>query len=579
MKLPDIDKRKHIGKIMLAYAGAGWVIIQVVNLIISQYEWSVAFIDITILIFLFGLPAALMYSLYGTVISNKTKLIYAINIFLAFSTIGYYLLKPDSLHPNEIKFMKFKGDQKEIAKAIESIAILPFVNHTGDSLNDYLPAAIHDALNNEMGAISSLRVISLTTVRAISKQNKTLQQIAEELNVDAIMEGSIQLANGLIRVNVSLMNAFPEEMQLWSKNYNESLTSLVNVYSKITKNLAEEIELPLTSEEQSKLNRSDKVDPAAYEAYLKGKSSMGLLTENGIKASMGYFERAIELDPNYAPAYAALGGIWGFLKQMNFVTVDQAAQYFGPNIEKAKSLDPNIAEVYYWSAIKLIWTDYNWNEGEASFLKAIELNPNSSETRGLYSNFLLTQNRFEDARKEMDIALQLDPKNPFILTLNSVNLFMEGNYEESIVLGVSLQELIPNNPLVNLSLFQSYAQINDLDNLIRQAIIWLELENHQDVTSIMKKTYEEEGVKAAFLKTCQVLEQKDHTKLYAQTMFSFYAQTGNADKTLDWVEKSYIRRDPDVPAINIVPTLHPFRNHPRLKEIINRLKFQNRNID
>lgn len=578
MNLPDIDKRKHIGKIMLTYAGAGWVIIQVVNLIISQYEWSVAFLDITILLFLFGLPAALMYALYGTVISKKTKLIYTINIFLALSTIGYYFLRPDSLHPNQIKFMKFKGDQKKIAQNIQSIAILPFANHTGDSLSDYLPAAIHDALNNEIGAISSLRVISLTTVKAISKQNKTLQQIAEELNVDAIIEGSILLANGSIRVNVSLMNAFPQEMQLWSKDYNESLTSLVNVYSKITKNLAEEIELPLTIEEQSKLNRSEKVDPAAYEAYLKGKSSMGLLTEDGIKASIGYFERAIELDPNYAPAYAALGGVWGFLKQMNIVTTDQAALHFTPNLEKANALDPNLAEVHVWNATKLIWTDFNWDDGEASFLKAIELNPNTSETRGGYSSFLLSQNRIAEARIQMDIALELDPENLFMQSLNLGNLGIEGNYKTCIELGEELQKS-NNNPAIIFSLLQSYAQINDYDNQIKQAIKWLEISNYQDVIPIMEKTYKEEGLKMAFLKTCEALEEKDPSELIAEIMFNFYAMGGNRDKTLDWIEKSYIRKDPQIPFLNIVPSLKPYRNDPRFKEIINRLKLPSPTTD
>lgn len=578
MKLPDIDKRKHIGKIMLAYAGAGWVIIQVVSLIMSQYEWPVAFIDITILIFLFGLPAAFIYALYGNVITNKTKLIYAINIFLALSTIGFYFLKPDSLQPNQIKFMKFKGDQKNIAKTIESIAILPFANHTGDSLNDYLPAAIHDALNNEMGAISSLRVISLTTVKAISKQNKTLQQIAEELNVDAVMEGSILLANGLIRVNVSLMNAFPEEMQLWSKDYNESLTSLVNVYSKITKNLAEEIELPLTLEEQSRLNQSVKVDPAAYEAYLKGKSSMGLLTEDGIKASIGYFERAIELDPNYAPAYAALGGVWGFLKQMNIVSTDEANKHFGPNLEKANAIDPNLAEVHYWNAIKLVWTDFNWNTAEASILKSIELNPNSSETRAMYSSFLLSQNRISEARIQQDIALELDPKNLLIQALNLGNLANEGNYQAVIELGEKLQKL-NNNPAVLFPLLVSYAHINDHDNQIKQAIFWLEISNYQDVIPIMEKTYKEEGLKMAFLKTCEALEEKDPSNLIAELMYHFYAMGGNTDKTLDWVEKAYIRGDPGIPFLNIVPTLDPYRSEPRFKEIINRLKFQNPSTD
>lgn len=573
MKFPDLDKRKHIGKILLTYAGGAWVIIQVINLIITQYNWSVAFLDVFILLFLFGLPAAFIYALYGNTITKRLKFVYGINIFLAVAFIGYYFIKPDSLHPNQIKFMKFKGDQKKIAKNIKSIANLPFANHTGNTLNDYLSASIHESLTLEIGSISSLRVISKTTTNVISKQEKSLQQIAKELNVDAVMEGSILFVNDLIRVNVSLINAFPQEMQLWSKEYSESLSSLVNVYSKITKNLAEEIELPLTMGEKSKLEKTKKVDPAAYEAYLKGKSSMGLLTEDGIKASIGYFERAIELDPSYAPAFAALGGIWGFLKQMNFVSTDEANLHLKPNIERAKKLDSTLSEVHYWEAINFVWTDFNWTDGEASFLKAIRLNPNSSETHGLYANFLLTQNRIEEARQEMDIALDLDPQSPFILTLNLINYVWERNFDKAIELGVKLQETTPS-PLVNLGLFQSYALTKNYDKLIEQAGIWLVLEGHQEIVSILEKDYELNGFQSAFEKTCSILEQKEATKLYAQTMFSFYAVAGNEDKTLDWIEKSYLRMDPDIPALNTVPILDPYRNESRLKEIIARLKFQ-----
>ncbi len=579
MKIPDLDKRKHIGKIMLTYSGAAWVIIQVISFIISQYELPIALLDVSILLFIFGLPAAFAYALYGNVLTKNIKLVYGFNLILALGVISFYFIKPNSLHPNQIKFLKFKSNQKEIAQNIQSLAILPFSNFTGDTNKDYLSYAIHDAMITEIGSNSPLRVISKTSSLAIKDSKKSIQDIAKELKVDAVLEGSISSANDLIKVSVSLVSAFPEELQLWTKVYSVSMSELLNVYSTITKNLAEEIELPLTQEELVKLNQKSSVDPAAYEAYLKGKYNMGLLTQEGIMAAQGYFEKSIKIDPDFAASYAALGGIWSFLKQMNFVTTDQAAPHITPNIQKAKALDPDLAEVYYWDAINLVWTDYNWDAGETAFIKAIDLNPNSSETRGLYSNFLLGQNRIEKARKEMDIALDLDPKNPFILTLNTVNLFIEGNFGECIELCKKLQVTPPNNPLVNLSFFMSYAAIKDYDNLIKHAIIWLEFENHQDVIPVMEQTYKEEGVKAAFLKTCQALENKDTSKLMAQTMFNFYAITGDVDKTLDWIEKSYIRRDPDIPAINAIPILNPYRNEPRLIEIINRLKFQNPNID
>ena len=574
MKFPNIQKRNHIGKILLAYAGGAWVIIQVIYLIISQYEFSVAFLDVFIILFLFGIPSAILYAFYGNNFTKRLKLIYGINIILALSIISYYFIKPDSIHPNQIKFLKFKDNQKQLAKSIQSIAILPFSNFTGDPKKEYLSYAIHDALIIEMGSISSLRVISKTTSQMFKNQNISLQDIANELKVDAIMEGSLLSVGDRIKVNVSLINAFPQEIQLWSKDYSVSMSNLLNVYSKITQNLAEEIDLPLTQQEQFKLAKKKSVDPEAYKAYLKGIYSMGFLTQDRIKAAMSYFEKAIELDPNFAPSYAALGGVWGFLKQMNIVSTDEANIHFGPNIEKAKKLDSTLAEVYYWQAIKHVWTDYNWVEGEKAFKKAIELKPNSSETRGLYSNFLMAMMRLKEARTEMDKALELDPKNPFILTLNSVQYTFEEDYENSIALAESLQKIMPTNPLVNLVLFISYAESQNYDLCIAQAKIWLELEDHSELVPLIEQEYQDNGFQSAFLTTATALEKKDNAKLVAQTMQSFYALSGNVDKTLDWMEKGFIRKDPDVPVFKGVPILKPYRNHPRFKELITRLNLK-----
>ena len=151
------------------------------------------------------------------------------------------------------------------------------------------------------------------------------------------------------------------------------------------------------------MQKAIKADDQFIEAYLVLAEIY--IDSGNNKMAIDSYLKAIKIDPDFAASYAALGGIWSFLKQMNFVTTDQAAPHITPNIQKAKALDPDLAEVYYWDAINLVWTDYNWDAGETAFIKAIDLNPNSSETRGLYSNFLLGQNRIEKARKEMDIAL------------------------------------------------------------------------------------------------------------------------------------------------------------------------------
>jgi TolB-like protein len=539
MKLPGLDKRKHIWKIMLTYAGGGWVIIQVVNLIISQYEWPVAFLDITILLFLFGLPAALMYALYGTVVSKKTKLIYALNIFLALSTIGYYFLKPDSLHPNQIKFMKFKGDQKKIAKAIESIAILPFSNLTGDSLNDYLSASIHDALTTELGAISSLRVISKTTMNAINNHGKTLQQIAEELNVDAIMEGSILFVNDLIRVNVSLMNVFPDEMQLWSKEYSESSATLINVYSKITKNLAEEIDLPLTSKEKLKLDKKRTVNPLAQEEYMRGRHYLSNLSLESVEQAESYFLNAIKVDPEYPEPYAGLSGVWVVYKQLEYKPHDSTQHKIDYYIDRSFQLDSMNAEVWRWHATNLAYK-YNWKGCNKALEKSLELNPNFSENYAFYAHFLMMQNRWDEAWKNINKALELDPLNPLVLSFRKVMLLHNGD----VIKGVDDQfkSALPDFK------FLAHAYLKDYDLAIKELKTWIRGVYVEGMDELIDNSYADNGFETTLNKVAQELvELDDYQYIPSIIIISLYYNANNVEQTLFWLERMYIRKNPNLP--------------------------------
>ncbi len=567
MKIPDLDKRKHIGKIMLTYSGAAWVIIQVINFVISQYNWPIALLDVSILLFIFGLPAAFVYALNGNTLTKRLKLVYVINVFLALGVISYYFIKPNSLHPNQIKFLKFKDNQKKIAQHIQSLAILPFSNFTGDSSKDYLSYAIHDALTTEIGAISSLRVISKTTTRAISKQDKSLQEIAKELNVDAVMEGSIIFSNDQIKVDVTLMNAFPEEIQLWAKNYSVDLPELINVYTKIAKNLSEDIELPLTSSEKLNLEKSKKVDPEAYELYLKGKFNLGLLTLEGIKTAQSYFEKAIKIDSNFAPAYAELAGVFIAYKQMLFKPSEETDSIIDVYINKTFQLDSLNAETWKWYASKLRY-DYKWKECNLAMEKSIELNPNLPESRAFYAHFLMMQNKWEEAWKQINFAVELDPLNPWVKFFKNVMHLHYGEFDRIKDKNGS-SDIILNSHL------------NEYDNAIvglKDRLLQIGVNNLNDY---IDNTYKLEGFNYTLNRIGDSLSKLSHEMFIPPTLiYSIYYSADNIDKTLDWLEYMYIRKDPNLPYFTIKGPLNKqwLLENPRYQDILKRINLKNNKL-
>lgn len=578
MEHANQPKRNQIGKTIFVYLGSAWIFIEAFNFLIDRYNFNTVFLDVIILLVIFGLPATIIHTWFRHQFTSKSIIFHAINIILAASTIGYNFVNPDSLNPTEIRLLNFKSNQKKVAESINSIAILPFSNYSGNSDNDYLSAGIHDALISAMGQVGAIRVISRTSTLAYVNSDKTLQDIASELNVDAIIEGSLLSAEDSVQVQIKLINVFPEELQLWSQTYDVSLENLLNVYGKMTQNIAKEVNITISPEEEKLLKKSRSVNPDAYEAYLKGKYSMGLLSQEGIQGAMGYFNQAIEIDPEFAPAYGGLGGIWAFLKQMDFVSADEANPHIINNLSKAFLLDSTLAEVYYWDAIKKVWTDYDWQGGERAFLKSIELNPNFSESRALFAHYLMCLSRWDESKKQMSLAIDNDPNNPFIKVLQLMQLMNLKEYDSVIVKGTSLQKFMPTNPLVNLALINSYHKTSQYDLALDQIILKVQIEADTAMSDFIKESYQKSGFEKTLNELASLLENMDDKYVSAQTFQFLYDMGGNRDKVLEWIEKGYIRKDPDMPYIAIATYSDRYRNEPRFQEIITRMNLNKNSL-
>jgi len=459
-----------------------------------------------------------------------------------------------------------------MSKNINSVAILPFDNFTGDDNNDYFVSGMHSSLIGNLGQISGLRVTGKTSSNSYKNTTKSIQQIAEELGVDAVVESEV-LCSGedSICLQIKVISVGKDEKQIWSGNYKEDKSQILNFYNQITQKIANEVNINLTKAEEKKLGTEmGTVRPDVLEAYYKGEYNSGLLTKEAAFAAIDYFNKAIEIDPTFAPAYAALSGVWGKLKQMDFVTAEDANPLMGQYLMKAMELDSTIAEVYYNQALKDVWVDFDWKQGRKNFEKALELRPNYAEALGLYSHFLMCMGEMKKARGQMDKALKIDPNNPFLKALNSMVLLDEEEYDLCIEYCEPLLKTMPNNPLITIGLFYSYAKKGREKESIIQAKKWLSQTVDAQKAQFLEDEFAKSGFIEALNKTADLMAKNaDNQFIPVQNIYTFYSMSGNKEQFLHWLERAYIKRDPTMPYLTAAPFFNQWRNESRYLNIVN----------
>jgi len=456
--------------------------------------------------------------------------------------------------------------------SIQSLAVLPFSNYTGDSSQAYLASGMHFGLIGEMGQLGAIQVISRTSTLSYANTEKTIKEIASELNVDAIVEASLLRADDQINIQFNLVNAYPEERQIWSKTYEIAKENVLNLYSEVAKTVANEINIKLTPQTKDLLNKAHSVNPEAYELYIKGRISLALLTPKGIHDAEQYFLKSVEIDPLFAPAYAGLSGIWIVLKQLTLISPEEADPKMEEYLAKAFELDSTDAEVWRWQASKLGNTDFNWNAANRAMDKCLELNPNFSEARAFYAHIFMIQNRWDEAWEQMNRAMETDPLSPLIQGFRGVLLVHEGKFEEYL----RIYEPLDNPALGNTLLLISFSLTKQYDKAIAHLKRIIQLGGQGDILKILEESYESYGFNTALNHTADALAQiNDSTHLWTGIILQLYLLAGNTEKSLYWMEKLYIRRDPNLPYYAVIgPLTKAYQDEPRYIEIMERINLR-----
>ena len=436
---------------------------------------------------------------------------------------------------------------------ISSLVFLPFENYTGTDTLNYLMAGMHDALIGEVGKISSLRVPGTKTANVYSDADKTIPEIAGELNVDAGVETSVTCIGDEICFRVKVIGAMAEEKQLWTKEYRVKKGEIDNWYRNLAKEISREVSISISSEEEALLSTARPIDPRAYDLYMRGKLYLDQINPVSLTRAKEYFQLAAEEEPEWSQPYAGLAESVGYQLQMNFISREEALPLMRENMEKALQLDPNSAYSHYVNGVIAVWTEFDWEKGETEFLNALALNPNHVRARMFYAHLLTILRRTDEALFHAQQAEELDPLNAFTLGLYADVLIRAGQCEEAKAFSQKALSIEPGHHFATGELMVAHECLGEHEEAyeIRKRITLALWENY-GVTDRLDKVFQNEGWLAfnkADIEFHEEMVAKDGMMVLVWQL-SRYITTGELDKAVEYCQKMFETKDPNLPYIS-----------------------------
>jgi TolB-like protein/DNA-binding winged helix-turn-helix (wHTH) protein/Tfp pilus assembly protein PilF len=461
---------------------------------------------------------------------------------------------------------------KTHSNEIRSIAVLPLENLSKDPNQDYFSDGITDALTTELAQIGSLRVISRTSAMHFKGTRETLPEIGRELNVDAVVEGSITRSENRVRITAQLIEA-PSDRHLWAKSYERDLKDILTLQDEVARDIAGEIRVKLSPEERTRLATVRPIDPVAHEAYLKGRYYLNKRTEEGFRRAIEYFDEATQKDPNYALGHSGLADSYILLGEYSLVPPKEAFTKAREAAAKALQLDDTLAEAHNALAAVKVDYDWDWPGAEREFRRAIELNPGYATAHQWYAEILSELGRHEEALAEIKRAQQLDP---FSLIINAVSgdaLRCAGQYDLAIKQLRQTLEIDPNFAHAYFHLGMTYLRKGAFVEAIAEFQKAVTLSpNVTDYKGGLGYAYARAGKRAEARKVLNVLKERSRQS-YVSWFYvaAIHAGLDEKDQAFACLEKAYAQHEQGLVVINREPMFDPLRSDPRFTELLRRI--------
>jgi TolB-like protein/DNA-binding winged helix-turn-helix (wHTH) protein/Tfp pilus assembly protein PilF len=455
---------------------------------------------------------------------------------------------------------------------IRSLAVLPLESLSGDASQDYFADGMTDELITDLGQISALRVISRTSVMSYKRVRKPLPQIARELNVDGVVEGTVLRSGDRVRITAQLIEASSDK-HLWSQSYEGELRETLALQSKVARAIADQIRINLNPHEQAVLKTVRVVKPEAYESYLKGRYFWNKRTADGLRAALAYFNQAIDEDPTYAQAYSGLADTYALLGDWQYavMTFKEALPRAKAAAVKALELDSSMSEAHTSLGYSLRAFDWDFDAAGKEFQRAIELNPSYATAHHWNAMNLGLLGRTKEALVEMRKAENLDPLSLIINADLAELLLLTHSYDESVIQSRKIIEMDPAFAIGHKQLGDAYL----LKQMDKEAVAELQkavrLSGGSPICiAELARAYVAAGKMNEAVKLLSDLEKSSNASFTnAPQIALIYASMGDNEQAMNWLERAYEERFN--PSILLRSGFHPLRSDPRFEDLLRRV--------
>lgn len=581
-------KRRNVYKVAVAYAVAAWLLIQVATQVFPFFEipnWAVRLVVVLLAI---GFPVALVLAWAfeitpegikreseiepGQSITHRTgRKLVAITAVLAVIAAGLFVVRLVGTARWALRSGDDDGHRSAASLPIpaKSIAVLPFENLSEDKANAYFADGIQDEILTRLARIGDLKVISRTSTLQYKSAPADLREIAKQLGVANILEGSVQKSNDQVRITVQLINAL-NDSHLWAETYDRKLIDVFQVETDLAQKIASSLEAKLTGAEQRAIAARPTENTEAYQLYLKGRFFWNKRTGADLKTAGEFFERAVAADPTYAGACAGLAQtyllipVFGAGRPPDFFPKATVAA------RKAIELDETSSEGRTALAMLLLF-DFKFAPSEQEFRRAIELNPNYATAHHWFGNSLLvTLGRFDEAIKEGQRGVELDPLSLIINADLGSTLIIARRYDDAIAQLRKTLVLDGNFAYAHWNLGEALYLKGDLHAAIAEYEKAAALDDDPEILALLGRAYAESGQKDKALEILEKLKAAERQRFVRNYLYTIiYTGLGDKATAIDYLEKA---RDggetPDTTWLKVDPLFDPLRNEPRFQQLV-----------
>jgi TolB-like protein/Tfp pilus assembly protein PilF len=574
-------KRRNVYKVAVAYAIVGWLLVQIATQVFPFLEIPNWVVRLVIALVAIGFPIALVIAwafeitpqgIERTEVADtmpaaagqkKHAWIY-VAIVGAVLSIGLFFL-------GRYGFRNASPSSSELAS--KSIAVLPFDNLSEEKGNAYFAEGIQDEILTRLAKVADLKVISRTSTQHFKSAPDNLPQIAKQLGVMNILEGSVQKSNDQVRVNVQLINALTDA-HLWAEIYDRKLTDIFAVESDIAKTIADTLQAKLTGSEKTAMSKKPTTNPEAYELYLKGRFFWNKRTGADLRKAIDYFNQTIAKDPNYALAYCGLADSYLLLSPYGAAAPKDSVPQAKAAVKKALELDDTLAEAHASSARILSGYDFDSQQAIVEFERALRLNPNYATARHWFAaGPLLALARFDQSIAEAKRSIELDPLSLINNADFGNDYYFARRYDEAIAQLRKTIEMEPHFYLARYYLGQALQSKGQLSEAIAEYRKAAELDDDPFVLALLGQAYARAGQRDEANQILAQLNQEAKARyVSAYGVGLVFLGLGDKNRAMNELERAYRENDGgNIYNIRIDPMLDDLRGDPRFEALAEKI--------